>query len=73
MESKKMTKAQLKEVIVDLKMQLVKVSVPQGHCPYTYYRIPNPISDCNSIACSACHEIFHNNMREFIVAEVAKM
>ena len=73
MGSKKMTKAQLKEVIVDLKMQLVKASVPQGHCPYSYYSVPNPISDCNSIDCSACHEIFHDNMRKIITAEVAKM
>lgn len=73
MGSKKMTKAQLKEVIVDLKMRLVEANVPEGHCPYTYHSLQNPISDCNSIDCSACHEIFHNNMRELIVAEVTKM
>lgn len=73
MGAKKMTKAQLKEVIIDLKMQLVEANIPQGHCPYAYYSIQNPISDCNTVDCSACHTIFHDNMRKIITAEVEKM
>lgn len=73
MGTKKLTKAQLKEVIVDLKLQVVKASIPQGHCPYAYYSIQNPISDCNSVDCTTCNNIFYDNMKKHIVEVVDKM
>lgn len=33
------TKAELKDMIVDLRVQIVKMSIPNGHCPYSYYRL----------------------------------
>ena len=28
---------ELKKIIVDLRMDLVRESIPRGHCPYVYY------------------------------------
>ncbi len=62
---------ELKEMIVDLRMDLVRESIPSGNCPYAYYsRRENPIKDCYSVGCGECKRIFLDNMRKDIVKEV---
>ena len=33
------TVKELKDIIVDLKMDLVKANIPSGNCPYAYYPV----------------------------------
>lgn len=69
-----MTKGQLKEMIIDLRMQVVQMSIPKGHCPYAYYGLENaPNIDCNEIGCSTCHAQFNQIMRERITKEVKQL
>lgn len=61
---------ELKEIIVDLKMELIEANIPRGHCPYSYY---SPIEgrkiDC-SIDCNDCRQLFMNDMEKVIREEV---
>lgn len=66
------SKKELKEIIVDLKMELVKANIPKGHCPYFYYSTSKHISssefDCYSADwdCSECTEQFYKDKKEDI-------
>ena len=62
---------ELKEIIVDLKMDLIRGSIPSGNCPYAYYNRENPIDSCNDVSCSRCKEIFFDGIRSDIKEEVA--
>lgn len=64
------TVKELKDIIVDLKMDLVKANIPSGNCPYAYYHRENPIEDCNSVSCEECKRIFLDVMRKDIEEEV---
>lgn len=64
---------ELKKMIVDLRMDLVRATIPSGHCPYGYYRRENPISSCNDVSCNACKEIFLKGMAKDIKEEVAQL
>lgn len=64
---------ELKEMIVDLRVQIVSKNVPQGHCPYAYYNRENPISSCNDVGCDECKAIFLEGMRKDIEEEVAQL
>lgn len=33
--------SELKEMIIDLKLDLIKAGIPQGNCPYAYYQADN--------------------------------
>lgn len=64
------TVKELKDIIVDLKMDLVKANIPIGNCPYAYYHRENPIEDCNSVSCGECKRIFLDGMRKDTEEEV---
>lgn len=64
------TVKELKNMIVDLRLDLVSANIPSSHCPYTYYNRENPIEDCNSVGCNECRRIFMDNMRKDIEKEV---
>ena len=36
---------ELKEMIVDLKMDLVRANIPSGNCPYAYYHRDLDLAD----------------------------
>lgn len=59
------TNEQLKEVILELRIELIKANIPQGHCPYAYYNeFKNPLDDCSN--CDECKEVFLNKWEEII-------
>lgn len=64
---------ELKEIIVELKMELLKANIPKGHCPYSYYKpTAERKIDC-SIDCDACRWLFMQDMEKDIRAEVEKL
>lgn len=63
------TVKQLKEMIVDLKVELVKARIPQGHCPYAYYKPSNAHKgDCSD--CNECSRLFLEEVKADIEKEV---
>lgn len=66
------TVEELKDIIVDLKMELIRVSIPEICCPYSIYKsIENPLKDpCGEIDCCKCKDTFFYKMKEKIVKEV---
>ena len=64
---------ELKEMIVNLRIENIKCKIPSGHCPYVYYNMDNPIDNCNEMSCDKCSEIFLDNMRKQIEKEVASL
>lgn len=64
---------ELKKIIVELRMDLIKMSIPSGNCPYAYYKKENPVSSCDNVSCSKCKEIFLDGMRKDIEKEVAEI
>lgn len=70
----KTTTRELKRMIVGLRMDLVKATVPRGHCPYAYYScssITKP-DNCDDIGCNECEALFLRKMEEKIREEVNK-
>jgi len=57
---------ELKDMIVDLRMDLVDANIPSSHCTYACYNRENLIKDCNSIGYGECRRIFMDNMRKDI-------
>ena len=65
---------ELKEIIIDLKMSLIRANIPQGHCPYAYYHPSTKRDTCgDGITCSECKEIFMQDIKEDIRQEVARL
>lgn len=62
---------ELKEEIVDLRMQLVKANIPDGNCPYAYYTIEGATGPCHD--CDKCKQNFMESMRKMIEEEVKNM
>lgn len=62
---------ELKEIIIDLKMSLVRASIPQGNCPYAYYNL-SVNRDCSG-KCGECKRIFMRDMEKCIRQEVASL
>ena len=63
----KKTKAELKDMIVDLKMQIIHLSIPEGNCPYAYYQVKDaPEIDCGNVSCVSCHATFNKLKRKEI-------
>ena len=68
------TTSDLKQMIVNLKVSNISASIPEGHCPYSYYHRENPVKECGGdTSCAKCKQIFLDNMRKEIEAEVAKL
>lgn len=61
---------ELKDMIVDLKMDWVRESIPSGNCPYAYFHRKNPVGECGSVSCEECKRIFLEDMKKDIVEEV---
>ncbi len=61
---------ELKDIIIDLKMDLVRESILSGNCPYAYYHRENPVGDCGSVSCGECKRNFLEDMKKDIVKEV---
>ena len=61
---------ELKEIIVDLKMDLINAQIPVGHCPYSYYATLKDGTISCEIGCNKCREIFMNMMECRIRQEV---
>lgn len=63
------TSEQLKEIILELRLKIIKLNVPQGHCPYAYYgEFVNPLGDCGD--CYKCKEVFMNKWKEIIAEDL---
>lgn len=64
------TVEQLKEIIVDLKIALMKANIPNGHCPYSYYHGVEQDGDCDD--CDVCKWKFFEKYEAKIRQEVEK-
>ena len=71
-ETKKASIKELKEMIVDLKVELMKANIPEYHCPYACYPNHKPDINCD-IGCDECTENFFETMRKRIEEQVAKL
>ena len=50
---------ELKNMIVDLKVQLMISNIPKGHCPYAYSgAVEKPDEDNNCDDCTGCRRRF---------------
>lgn len=69
------SKKELKEMIVELKMDFIRANIPYGNCPYAYYSTSKQTDreNCNDISCSKCRAKFMADMREDIVKEVEQL
>lgn len=65
------TVEELKEIIVELKVDLAKASVPNGHCPYAYYPGMKHDSDCDD--CNKCKREFFQKYENIVRAKVEKL
>ena len=66
--------SELKEMIVDLKVELAESLLGYGHCPYkTFGNTDNIDVDCNATTCTECKEEYFENYREEVRKEVRKL
>lgn len=63
----------LKDLIVELKLDLVDANIPYGNCPYAYYRPSTKHNDCGEIDCDECRKRFLDDMKKEIVEEVKNL
>lgn len=66
----------LKELLVESRLKIVKLQVPKGHCPYSYYgpTLPDDLHiDCADFDfdCSDCKENFMKLIESQIRKEVS--
>ena len=66
---------ELKKIIVDLRMDLVRESIPRGHCPYAYYSTSKQKDreGCDDIDCSECMRNFLSDKKNDIIQEVMQL
>ena len=62
---------ELKEIIIDLKVQLVRTNIPYGHCPYSYYPGISQEGDCDD--CDKCKRRFFEKYESEIRKDVEKL
>lgn len=63
---------ELKEMIIDLRMNLVRANIPSGNCPYAYYRTTTEREgDCED--CDKCSAQFFKDMEYDIRLEVEEL
>lgn len=56
---------ELKNMIVDLKVQLMISNIPKGHCPYAYSgAVEKPDEDNNCDDCTGCRKRFFKGYEE---------
>ena len=66
---------ELKEMIIDLRIDLVRANIPNGHCPYAYYSTSKQKNreNCDDIDCSECKRKFFKDKENDIRAEVMQL
>ena len=69
----KATVEELKTMLVDTKIALIKERVPRGHCPYAYYDIGMEKPNCNDVDCDECGIEFFSEYKKQIMLEVEKL
>lgn len=52
--------------IIDLRLEVIETSIPDGNCPYAYYNVEDDY-DCDN--CTKCKERFFEDMKERITEE----
>ena len=66
--------SELKDMIIALRMSLIRANIPDGHCPYAYYQ---PSSQqrilCDNIECNDCKRLFFASIEQDIIKEVRKL
>ena len=65
--------SELKEMIIDLKLDLINANIPHGHCPYAYYHTTIKHNDCGEIDCDECRHRFMEDMEKDIRKEIRKL
>ena len=66
---------ELKEIIVDLRMSLVRANIPYENCPYAYYSTSKQKDRecCDDISCSECKRMFLEDKENDIREEVRRL
>lgn len=64
---------ELKEIIVKLKMDNLKMQIPKGSCPYTFYVPPNDKKIKCIMDCDKCWNDFMNTREKIVRAEVRNL
>ena len=66
--------SQLKEIIVELKVDLRVAQLPYGACPYRWFGNPeNKEINCNEIDCNTCKNNYFDDYEAKIKKEVRKL
>lgn len=65
--------SELKEMIVELKLDLINANIPYGHCPHAYYHPPIKYGDCGEIDCDMCRRRFMEDMERDTRKEIRKL
>ncbi len=55
---------QLKERIIELKVEVARATVPQGHCPYAYYTCIPKEENCDNCAECKFFEKYESKVRQ---------
>ena len=64
---------ELKEIIIDLKMELIEERIPRGYCPYSVYTPTTERKEKECLDCDKCRRTFMRSMEKDIRAEVEKL
>ena len=65
--------SELKEMLIESKLDVINATIPYGHCPYAYYNPPIKHGDCGEIECNDCRSRFMEDMETEIRKEVKKL
>lgn len=66
--------SELKEIIIELKLDLIKAKIPKHNCPYAYYQPTTKREiNCNKIDCDKCVKTFMEDMEKDIRDVVKKL
>ena len=65
------TVEELKEMIIELNVDLAKAHIPYGHCPYAYYSGVEQDGDCDD--CDKCKREFFEKYENIIRAKIEKL
>lgn len=66
--------SELKEMIVDFRVELLEEMLGNSNCPYRTFGNPYNVDlDCNAKSCVECKEEFFERYREEVRKEVRKL
>ena len=65
--------SELKEMLIESKLDVINATIPHGHCPHAYYNPPIKHGDCGEIDCDMCRRRFMEDMEMEIRKEVRKL